>query len=789
MDDPDSPTPRNSAAFGIRRWTEHLHPRDEEGQWREVIGKLPEREARASTGGNQRLTSRQINPGMKRRDLGYRTIETGTRRGNKTAAQVAPADSPEALQADRATREAASRGEPLETLNAEREQYGLPPLKEVVRKNKRGVPFRRGVIIPAAAPPPGSPDTVPWPENGADLRNLDDATIAKMFENIKKFKGIDPNMATTVEQMTENIIAAFDSASPQEAAYGERWYANAAEQAMQLAQKYHVDPHLVAALIAATSPRTDWDSNIVAAELVLESLLPETSPAITPKFLNTRMTVDTDLNGNPLKPGQKPPTGLEYILNRASVRASFEKKHPQEAVKTTVIDKNGKNKTVWVPTEPDEAYKARIDGLIMDALNQENPDGSPMQLYQFRNRALRAALMDINNRAVAEKRPGHIPGMGMPVLVTSADGYVMQGRRRSFSRVLATQFPAIDRLFGYEELDPFTEHLPQGWSGVPTDAEELHQRIDETLGGHKTRSFYDNIITSGKSNFATIDVHALRAALLGKGATRAGASIPGSEALLDDTGDTDPDNFRVGAYAVVNEAFRRAAQEINRRRVTQGEPPLSVAQVQAVAWIASRPESIAGTFSHIAVQQRDPERRDARVLPFIPEEQRSTAMQRIADSRTYEQAQTRLATAGINVAPEMFDEAAYNRAKMSLKTPMEEFKAYKDPDSMNLNIQGLTTASWLMSVFESDEEVAKRMRSMFASKEGPAKFTSEDAALLRRILSDRYTAEELAGQASAASVREQLDAFNARRRESGVPDSGTLTYNEFRKFMKSGDYV
>jgi hypothetical protein len=240
---------------------------------------------------------------------------------------------------------------------------------------------------------------------------------------------------------------------------------------------------------------------------------------------------------------------------------------------------------------------------------------------------------------------------------------------------------------------------------------------------------------------------------------------------------------------VVNEAFRRAAQEVNRRRAAQGEPPLSVAQVQAVAWIASRPESIAGTFSHIAVQQRDPERRDARVLPFIPEEQRSTAMQRIADSRTYEQAQTRLATAGINVAPEVFDETAYNKAKMSLKTPMEEFKAYKDPDSMNLNIQGLTTASWLMSVFESDEEVAKRMRSMFASKEGPAKFTSEDAALLRRILSDRYTAEELAGQASAASVREQLDAFNARRRESGVPDSGTLTYNEFRKFMKSGDYV
>lgn len=668
----------------------------------------------------------------------------------------------------------------------------------------------------------------PWEKNGADLRNLSEDVVAQMLERLAIAKKADPRAAGSIEEMTANIIDAFKAAAPDEAAFGEEWYATAAQEVLDLAEEFGVDPHVVAALVASTSPRTEWEMNLAAAYVALSSLMPDRSPAITDEFLNTRMTYDLDLEGNPLKPGQKPPTGLEYILATEGIRDSFKAKHPKHADKVDEINPaTGRKRSRWVETETDEEYEQRISDMILDTLYGKNPDGSPVQIYQIRNQKLRSALMDINNRVLAEEQakllPAHMrrPGMGLLVPKISSDGHTQYERLRGFSRILATNYAGIDRLFGYEELSPLIQHLPQGWSGLPTNDVDMYHRINETLGGHKTRSFYNNIITHGKSDFATIDVHALRAALMGKAATQAKVSVPGAEKLLENEKFKKPDplpddatpeekaeraaelarqdairaqakdDMRNGVYAVVNEAFRQATEQINAERAEEGLPPLSPAQVQAVAWIASRPESIGADFMNMALQERDPSRAAARVLPQVPAGQRELVMQVIGGSRSLGDARRNLVIAGIdpdNVLP--LDEVGadrFVRANAARKSLLDEFQTLKQFDTMNLGAGHLATAAWLTNKFDSDEEVAERLRNIYADKKGnKPNFKPADAALIREMLTDKYTRGELLGDAGKEGIQSRLDAYNEERRQNGI--YSPLTYDQFLEFLRNSDY-
>ena len=117
--------------------------------------------------------------------------------------------------------------------------------------------------------------------------------------------------------------------------------------------------------------------------------------------------------------------------------------------------------------------------------------------------------------------------------------------------------------------------------------------ISEELGGHKTRSFYNGIVTAGMTRSVTIDVHALDAAIIGFHATVSGGKakkvygVDPAKVLSD--GLSSPDHGSKGTYALFAEGFRRATDQVNVGRATRGLPPLTPTQVQAIAWIATLP--------------------------------------------------------------------------------------------------------------------------------------------------------------------------------------------------------
>lgn len=127
-------------------------------------------------------------------------------------------------------------------------------------------------------------------------------------------------------------------------------------------------------------------------------------------------------------------------------------------------------------------------------------------------------------------------------------------------------------------------------------ATDIPTAITENLNGHKTRSFYNNIITSSGTNCVTIDAHALDAAILGYASTHSGNKakrVYGVDpAIVLDSkakGLTSPEYGSIGTYALFAEGFREATRIVNAERAKEGKEPLTPAQVQAIVWIATLP--------------------------------------------------------------------------------------------------------------------------------------------------------------------------------------------------------
>jgi hypothetical protein len=116
------------------------------------------------------------------------------------------------------------------------------------------------------------------------------------------------------------------------------------------------------------------------------------------------------------------------------------------------------------------------------------------------------------------------------------------------------------------------------------------QSVSSALGGHKVRSFYDDIITRGQvDRVVTIDAHALDAAALGTRARRAAEQVPDTSARVLTEGDEVALGIRGRGYAAVAKAYRDAQSVINDQRAARGQGPLTTAQVQAVVWMTTLP--------------------------------------------------------------------------------------------------------------------------------------------------------------------------------------------------------
>lgn len=69
-----------------------------------------------------------------------------------------------------------------------------------------------------------------------------------------------------MDNLTQNILAVFEQATPEEVSHGVEWYALAHAQAQAIADRVELPLVVVVGVIAALSPTNQWDRNLVDAE-------------------------------------------------------------------------------------------------------------------------------------------------------------------------------------------------------------------------------------------------------------------------------------------------------------------------------------------------------------------------------------------------------------------------------------------------------------------------------------------------------------------------------------------
>lgn len=341
----------------------------------------------------------------------------------------------------------------------------------------------------AVANPIDGKDGTDWSVIPQELRDRQSEVVSEAYPHL----GADPLSA-----IRDNVLDAYDKASADVRGFGERWYAQAHNDAEEMARNTGYSVPQCAGAISAMSPKTGWESNVLMAHYVTDTL--HRDPVLDGDFLNSPVTKTNETRsvadwcaseGVSLRPGDRL-SGL---------------------------------------SDKDAAIVLRIGA---------QRDG---------DKVLTAPRLTISGSA-SDRSYGN-----GPPLTSGIEGAV---------------------------------HILRA-TDVPT-------AITETLNGHKTRSFYNNIVTAGGTDSVTIDAHALDAAILGYDATHSGNKAkkiykmdPAAVLTSSASGLSQPDYGSYGTYSLFAEGFRAATRVINEQRSAKGLEPLTPAQVQAIVWIATLP--------------------------------------------------------------------------------------------------------------------------------------------------------------------------------------------------------
>lgn len=85
----------------------------------------------------------------------------------------------------------------------------------------------------------------------------------------------------SMDNMVDSLLTKYDAADEDTRNWGQQWYGTAQEYIHNLAQKTGKDPHQVAAVMAAFSPRTAWDPNMGLATHFMLNYNPDDPDSMT----------------------------------------------------------------------------------------------------------------------------------------------------------------------------------------------------------------------------------------------------------------------------------------------------------------------------------------------------------------------------------------------------------------------------------------------------------------------------------------------------------------------------
>lgn len=321
-----------------------------------------------------------------------------------------------------------------------------------------------------------------------------------------------------VEHARANLTALYDAQNPDFRERSHLWYQGSNKLANDMAQEYGVSPRAAAGVIASLSPQKDWDQNVDLAKRVLDAVKDKDVP-----FTGARLELTR-----------------ERMLDYAQVKLK----------------------------EADD-----LEATLPDVLDKTDPD-------------IRGKLLGIENRrrdvADIERLSNTLDGKSLAELPLADQAMVVRFHDEATTSREYVIWNPDGTPSGAVGLTKAGEPRSVAWGGFDQIGNALsiahddsRENISTQLGGnHKVRNFYNNIISPEHGQDATIDTHAVAAALL----MPLGGEHPLVKQGLGVAGPKNAETGLKGLYTLYHEAYRRAAED-------RGVLPR---EMQSAAWEAVR---------------------------------------------------------------------------------------------------------------------------------------------------------------------------------------------------------
>ena len=121
------------------------------------------------------------------------------------------------------------------------------------------------------------------------------AKRAKLLERVKETT--NEILAEAVEVMTQNVLAVYDTLTPEFVAASKEWYVGANRVANRMAEIYGVTVEEAAGVLAALSPQNDWFNNIAVAERTFEVLENHSDTPFSREVFDKALALNMDRKG------------------------------------------------------------------------------------------------------------------------------------------------------------------------------------------------------------------------------------------------------------------------------------------------------------------------------------------------------------------------------------------------------------------------------------------------------------------------------------------------------------
>ena len=370
----------------------------------------------------------------------------------------------------------------------------------------------------------------------------------KNVDALRKLAGLDVAATDTdqaaeemIQRMVDNLLFLFDMVPEEERDRAKLWYDGGRRMAETWAKRYNISPMAAAGVIAVLSPQMDWFTNVTLAERILDAVFGHLNEEWTEEMTKAAL-------------GEQ--DGWKYN----------KKKKKDEPVWIKVPTVNPYNKTASTNLPALE----RITGKSREQLIKEAKGEVPVQ-EPTKKTTLKELLDEGDFRAAA-------------IWIRTYDQVY---NNRSY-RVVTPEGGTGDYV-RTNEIDKKTKEkkvATASWGdygaiekAISIASDPSYSNVFVQVGDqHKVRNFFNNIYAPWDPRFATIDTHAVGAALL---RPLSGSSVPVKQNFGGAEGASTSSLLGLkGTYAIYFEAYRRAAEIASERTGKRYLPR----EMQSITW-------------------------------------------------------------------------------------------------------------------------------------------------------------------------------------------------------------